>query len=146
MGYNVFWIPDCSGMTVLPGSVGTNRRQRLVNRAIGRLRRCRSGDNLVRGVRAELCGRWLRVLIGNTNGTAEMHHGGRSVVVNTSGCGPEDRGFDPLRSPHASLYNATLNKKLRVLHREGPFSCTDVTLRGRVPGETNGRNDSPGCA
>ncbi len=27
-------------------------------------------------------------------------HGGRSVAVNASGCGPEDRGFDPLRSPH----------------------------------------------
>ena len=28
------------------------------------------------------------------------HDGGRSVVVNTSGCGPEDRGFDPHRPPH----------------------------------------------
>ena len=26
--------------------------------------------------------------------------GGRSVAVNTSGCGPEDRGFESLRPPH----------------------------------------------
>ena len=27
-------------------------------------------------------------------------HGGRGVVVNTTGSDPVDRGFDPLRPPH----------------------------------------------
>ena len=35
--------------------------------------------------------------------------GGRSVAVNTSGCGPEDRGFDSLRPPHSLCFSEDIH-------------------------------------
>ncbi len=42
-------------------------------------------------------------------------NGGRSVAVNTSGCGPEDRGFDSLRSPQNSIILAPVAQWIEYL-------------------------------
>ena len=69
------WIPAYAGMTVV-------------------LLRCAGSP----GTATANCFR-----IGKTHTSHSRSRGGRSVAVNTSGCGPEDRGFDSLRPPHSIL-------------------------------------------
>ncbi len=54
--------------------------------------------------------------------------GGRSVAVNASGCGPEDRGFDPLRPPHPPFLHSGFHGLTNV--RTGRSVQVWPSLRG----------------